>query len=332
MSITTHAQIRFNTLNRCFRNIGRNYTIDDLLKECNEAIYNFNPKSKGIKKRQLQYDISFMKSEQGWSIELEEDLKIGDKKVYRYLNPKFSINNEPINESDANLLKLAILSLSRLEYDWADELSVRLREILNIENDPRKIIEFEENKFLKGKEYITQLYNAINYKKVLEIEYKNFKTQEVLTFVLHPYYLKQYNNRWFLFGKDERFDTLTNLALDRILKISETSHQYIEADIDFKEYFEDVIGVSISEEPIQKVILEVSNKSIDYMITKPLHGSQRIIEKNELYTIVGLELIPNYEFETLILSFAENIEVIEPIELRNKLKERIQKLDHLYSN
>ncbi|MFD1315228.1 helix-turn-helix transcriptional regulator [Namhaeicola litoreus] len=329
MATNKHAQIRYNTLDKCFRNTGRNYTLDDLLEACNNAILDFDPAAEGIKRRQLFDDIRFMQSEQGWSIELNDELKFGKKKVYRYLDPTFSISQQPLSESDANHLKAALATLSRFkgtpQYDWIEELSLRLEDNFKLKNTDQNIISFEENPYLQGKEHITQLYNAIHYQKVLKITYKSFNNPEPIIFTLHPYHLKQYNNRWFLLGKDERFETLTNLALDRIEKIEETAQKYTPTDIDFEEYFDDVIGVSISEKPLQSVLLKVSPNAIHYIRTKPLHGSQKIRPQEEHF-LVELNLIPNYELESCLLSYGENIEVLEPTMLRDNLKTRIEEL------
>ena len=199
MATNKHAQIRYNTLDKCFRNTGKNYILEDLLVECNQAICDFDPDSDGIQQRQLYDDLRYMESEQGWSIELAEGLKQGRKRVYRYADTNFSISNQPLNEADANHLKSALLTLSRFkglpQFDWIDELSIRLEDSFNLTKDTQDIISFEENEFLKGKEHITQLYDAIHYKKVLKIEYKNFRSEEPQIFILYPYYLKQYNNR-----------------------------------------------------------------------------------------------------------------------------------------
>lgn len=334
MATNKHAQIRYNTLDKCFRNPGRQYTLEDLLEACNQAIYDFDPNAEGIKRRQLYDDIRFMESEHGWHIVLAEDLKLGRKKIYRYADPNFSISNQPLNEADANHLKSALITLSRFkglpQFDWVEELSLRLEDNFNLNNETENIISFEENEFLKGKEHITQLYNAIHYKKVLKIEYINFKSPDAHIFMLHPYYLKQYNNRWFLFGKDNRYDNLTNLALDRIEQIEETDAEYMDSNIDFEAYFEDVIGVSVNDAPLEKILLKISNTSINYIKTKPLHGSQKIKEQHEGFTMVELELIPNFEFESQVLSFGDNIEILEPIALRNKIKFQIENLNNKY--
>ena len=333
MATNKHAQIRYNTLDKCFRNIGKNYTLDDLLEACNTAILDFDPDAEGIKRRQLYDDIRFMQSEQGWGIELDDELKFGKKKIYRYLDPSFSISQQPLSESDANHLKAALATLSRFkgtpQYDWIEELSLRLEDNFKLKNSGQNIISFEENPYLQGKEYITQLYNAIHYQKVLKILYRPFKSPEAQLFNLHPYFLKQYNNRWFLLGRDFQHERLSNLPLDRIEKIEESDEKYIPSDIDFEEYFDDVIGVSITDESIQKILLKVSPDSIHYIRTKPLHGSQKIRQQEEHF-LVELKLIPNYELESCLLSYGENIEVLEPAFLKEKLKLRIQELHKNY--
>ena len=336
MATNKHAQIRYNTLDKCFRNLGRNYTLDDLLEKCNQAIRNFDPKSEGIKKRQLYDDMRYMESEQGWGIELEEGLKLGRKKIYRYADHNFSISNQPLNEADANHLKSALLTLSRFkglpQFDWVDELSIRLEDSFQLTKKTENIISFEENIYLKGKEHISSLYDAIHYKKVLKIEYKSFKSDHINTFTLSPYYLKQFNNRWFLFGQDKRFETLTNLALDRIESIEESNKKYIETDIDFEEYFEDIIGVSLSDNAVEKIILRIDKQRWPYVKTKPLHGSQKIVAVKDDYTDISLEVIPNNELESLILQYGNKMQVLKPESLKFRIMEIINNLNNKYLN
>ena len=67
MSITKNAFLRYQTLDRCFKNNGRNYLIADLLEEVNTALFDDNPSNNGIQIRQLRDDIKFIKSEAGFN-------------------------------------------------------------------------------------------------------------------------------------------------------------------------------------------------------------------------------------------------------------------------
>lgn len=332
MSTNKHAIIRYQTLDKCFRNPGRNYSIEDLVEECNKAIYEYTGKEEGIKKRQLYDDIRFMESEQGWNIELKKE-KDGRRVFYKYEDSNFCISNQPLNEIEANQLREALLTLNRFnglpQYNWINELSTRLEASFNLKQKSDVIINFEENEFLKGLDFIPELYNAILYKKVLNVSYKNFKTENSTSIIIYPYYLKQFNMRWFLFGKSDDYETITNLALDRIESIEPVSKNYINSDIDFKEYFDDVIGVTVPNDKVEIIVLEISESLMPYVKTKPIHGSQ-IIKEVDGRNYLQIKVIPNYELEMLILSHGEKIKVLEPLFLVEKLLDRVNKMKDNY--
>ncbi|MES2795448.1 MAG: WYL domain-containing protein [Bacteroidota bacterium] len=336
MATNKHATIRYQTLNKCFRNAGRKYFIDDLIEACNFAIEDYSGKEGGIKKRQIFEDIKYMESEQGWNIPLEH-LRDGHKVYYKYADSNFSINNQPLNASEENKLKEAIITLSRFkglpQFEWVDEITARLDSGLKLTAD-NKIIDFEQNKYLKGVEFFTPIYDAILNKKVIEIEYKSFKISENQKFILHPYFLKQYNNRWYIFALNDTSNQIINLSLDRIIEINELNIQYlINKSIDFNEYFEDLVGVTLSKEGVvQNIILKVSNLLFPYIQTKPIHGSQKVKEQGVSHSFISLDLIPNYELESLILSYGEGVEILHPSSLRNKIKKRVELININYKN
>jgi predicted DNA-binding transcriptional regulator YafY len=201
-----------------------------------------------------------------------------------------------------------------------------LKSGLDLDKTNQQIISFEENEFLKGIEFLNSLYQYIIQKQCLEIYYKSFKSESESTFTISPYYLKQYNNRWFLFGWNHQFENIQNLALDRILKIEYSNEKYIVNETDFNEYFEDIIGVTNDKSAeVQNIKIQLSDNIIPYIISKPIHGSQKISGN-----ILTLELKINYELEILILSYGENMKVIEPPILVDKIKNRINKTSNFY--
>lgn len=333
MGTNKNATVRYQTLDRCFRNPGRKYSIDDLVEACNESLFDVDSKSSGVKKRQVYEDIKFMQDSRGFDAPIES-FKDGRNAYYRYTESNYSINSQPLNKMEAQQLKESLLTLSRFkgmpQFDWIEELTARLEHYFHLKSD-QKVISFDENIYLTGRGYIGKLYNAIVNQNVLNIKYHPFKQEEII-FEIHPYYLKQYNNRWFLFGLNNGHNQITNLPLDRIDNIEQSKTKYIpNSEIDFEEFFEDVIGVSIpNDEKPEKVLLKIDKELWPYIKTKPLHGSQKIKEEGEEYSIVELEVYLNYELEALILSRGEKIEVIEPTKFRDKLKLRIVQLQKIY--
>ncbi len=336
MATNKNAIIRYHALDQCFSNTGRIYFIEDLLEACNEALYEYTGISDGIKRRQIFNDINFMESEQGWSIPLEKNREL--KKVYyRYADRNFSIKNQPINESELNQLKETVLILDRFkgmpQFEVIEELIIRLESKFNIKEFPETIVDFEQNPYLKGLNFFTELFNAIRYKKVLIVNYQSFKQDAPSQITIHPYYLKQFNNRWFLFAYNETQNAISNISLDRISKIKEKQQEFIEnKKIDFQEYFDDVVGVTVNEEEkAEKVLLQISKELCPYIETKPIHGSQKIKERNNKGVLFEFLLQINYELISLILSFGEEVTVIEPESLRNTLKNKVRKLLENYS-
>lgn len=335
MATNKHAVIRYQTLDKCFRNPGRRYFIEDLVEACSNAIFEFTGEDKGIKRRQVLEDIKFMESDQGWGISLVRN-RFGHRIYFHYEDLSFSINNQPLNEAEEHQLKEALLTLSRFkgmpQFEWVDEITARLDSGLDLSHSDQKIIEFEQNSYLKGLEFITPIYNSILYKKTIEISYKSFKQIEPQTFIFHPYFLKQFNNRWYVFGQNAESKFILNLALDRMTSVVESKTKYeANQEIDFNEYFEDFVGVSLGNDGVlEHVVLEITNELLPYIQTKPIHGSQKQKERKEETSIITLDIIPNYELESLLLSLGEGIWVLEPSSLRLRMKMRVQSVNNKY--
>ncbi len=336
MATNKNALIRYKVLDTCFRNSGRRYFIDDLLEACDKVLSEIDLLSNGISRRQLFEDISFMESEEGWSIELTKERE-GKKVFYRYTNPSFSINNMPLNEVEINQLKSAIDILSQFkgmpQFEWIHELVPKLKQGLAPDDVSNTIIEFDNNEYLKGIEFLGQLHNAIFYKQVLSISYKPFEEDNPYDLILHPYFLKQYNNRWFLFGynsENQKFDW--NLALDRIVAVKELNVEYKKnTEIDWLDYFEDIIGVTKPVgEKTEAVVLHFKGKTGNYMETKPIHGSQRSKWLDDDTLEITLDIIINYELERLILSYADSVSVIKPEKLAAQICKRLNAAGKLY--
>ena len=211
-------------------------------------------------------------------------------------------------------------------FEWVEEMNAHLQSTVNASPEP--VIGFDENKDLKGMTFFTPLFKAITEKTAIKINYHTYRNDKITEAVIHPYYLKEYNQRWFLFARNDEYKSISVYALDRIETIGKTSTRFIQnIDIDFSHYFDDVVGVSVkSEETPQTVRIWVDKEQLPYTLSKPLHKSQKISERNEDGSaIISINVIPNFELEQLILSFGERFEILEPPSLRDRISERIKK-------
>lgn len=333
MSTNKHAVTRYNALDKCFRNRHKRFFMKDLIEACNQAIYNITQTDPNIQKRQIYDDIRFMESPEGWSIPLER-IQYGKQKYYTYSH-KFSINEKPLDDDEMNQLSEAISTLNRFkglpQFEWMSTLLTNLEDKFHIKGNTDSIIGFEQNIDYVASEHLSGLFNAIVNQQVLDISYRTFSGKEE-NWTVHPYYIKQYNNRWFLLGLNESYTSgISTLPLDRIISFTPNlQYPYIKNEsIDFDEYFDDVIGVTIpkNKKP-ESIILQFSPSRFPYIESKPIHGSMKVRNREE--GIIELNIIPNKELEALILSFGDDVEVLQPEWFRNELKRKIEGLMKKY--
>ena len=335
MATNKHAQIRYKVLDSCFRNTGRNYTFEDLMDACNDALAEIDPKSGGISVRTLRDDIAFIESDAGWSADIER-VKAGKKSYYRYREPNFSINNQPLNQTELTQINSALEIISRFngmpQFAWVNEIVTKINNGFEIQDDSSSIISFDSNQYLKGIEHLGDLFNAINSSKAIKMVYRPFKSNHDIDLVLHPYYLKQYNNRWFLFGLNDKYKSISNMALDRIVSFETITLKFIKnKSINFNEYFEDIIGVTMPDKGnLAKIELLFTNEEAPYVLTKPIHGSQIKKKHDENGLILTIEVIPNIEFEKLILSFGDKVKVMSPKKIAALFKSKYINAAKLY--
>lgn len=332
MSSNKNALIRYKTLDKCLKNKYRKYTLEDLIDECSEALFEFEGKESFVSKRTVQLDLQNMRSEK---FGYEAPIEVFERKYYRYSDPDYSIHNISVNESDLKAMNNAVQILKQFkDFSMFKEMNgviQKLEDSIHSTNQ-KSIIHLDKNEQLKGLEHIDVLYNAILNKKVLNITYKSFKARESDSYVVHPQLLKEFNNRWFLicFNKDYAY----NLALDRMENIQiEENIEYIDKNLDGDEYFKDIVGVTVSPTMAPRnVVFFVDSSNAPYVKTKPFHASQEIISENNEGTVFKICVQLNYELERLLLGFGECLTVYKPKKLRVRLQEKFAAAKKNYEN
>lgn len=332
MPNTKSSDIRYKVLDRCLRRGG--YSMANLRDAVNEELV-FQGLSPVTALNTIRGDIRFI--ETTYPDIIVKETRSGRNKTYAYENPDSSIFKLQFNDEELSQLSQCMAILSQFEgmpqMDWLQSFMDRFKLSLNIESDGKQIVGFDYNPYLKGRQHFASLLTAISEKRVLSLEYKNFKQEKVDTIIVHPYFLKEYNNRWFLLGFNEDKHKISNFAFDRIISINTVSFpKYREnEEIDFnQEYFDDIIGVSHTNAEQQPIIIKVAKDTYPYIETKALHWSQSVVDRDEDFVTIKIKVAPNFELEQCLLSYGEAITVIQPISLREKIKERINRMRNNY--
>ncbi|MFM2393499.1 MAG: hypothetical protein RLZZ546_1481 [Bacteroidota bacterium] len=337
MPANKSALIRYKTIDKCLQNRFRKWTLDDLLDAVNDALYEYEGNRNGISLRTLQADLQMMRSDK---LGYNAPIIVKDKKYYAYEDKNYSITQMPISETDLQKLNESISFLGQFKsFSHFRDLTGIIQKIEDHihsrQSNAPPIIEFETNNNLKGLEFLDPLYQFILHKKALEVEYKSFKAKEPTIINFHPYLLKEFNNRWFLVGKNTDNPKIQIIALDRILKINEHSKLKYKIDPTFNSnsFFKDIVGVTLMEGlRIEEIIIKADLHNAPYIKTKPIHASQCIVSEDEKSTTFSYHIKINPEFERIILGFGCNVEVIKPLRLRNKIYKNLIKAKENYES
>lgn len=340
MPTNKNASIRYQALDKCFQRTNKKYFIEDLIEACNEALYEFNglrrntKEKSSVKRRQIFDDIKYMESEAGWQIPLERK-KEGKRTYYHYSDPNFSIKMQPLTQREAEQLNTAIQAISRYRnlpsYGWVEEIIANLENRFDIKDKKTNVVGFEKNDRLKGIWNLTKILDAVSSRLVLNIKYHSYNEHSLeIDIIFHPYYVKQYNNRWFVFGLREDNNKISNLALDRIIDFEKNGELTYKKnhEIDFEHYFDDIVGVTHpTGKEKEHIILRATKNRFPYIVSKPIHPSQKVT--NEIEYELSLDVIPNKELDQQILSFGPDLEVVSPEWFRehigNIIKENFEK-------
>lgn len=329
MPINKNAFIRYKILDKCFSDYYHKYFIENLMDKVNTQLVDASIKP--VSKEQIYDDIKFMKSSEGWEAPIES-YQDGKRKYLRY-KYDFSITETPITEMEVDQLETLITSLSRLQgipmYDWIEDLLANLRHRFGLRGIEADFIGFEQNRDMKGLRHLPNLTNCVIKHQPIIIDYHPFG-KEVVRWTIHPYYLKQYNNRWYLLGYNPEFEDLSIIPLDRIENIAYSDTTFKRnLNFDFNAYFRDILGVTIEKgkEP-ERIRLKFSPQRLPYVLSKPIHHSQ--IVENEAEGIISLNLIPNKELISELIWFRDDVEILSPEPLREEIKEIIAKMYQKY--
>ncbi len=333
MASNKNALIRYKTIDQCLRNTMRTWTLDNLIEACSDALYEYEGKDVYVSKRTIQLDIQHMRSDKlGYNAPIE----VYQRKYYRYSEDDYSIKNIPVTDADVKVMNEAIEMLRQFKdfslFKEMDGVLQRLEDSVYSSNKSnRAIIHLDKNEQLKGLEFIDPIYDAIKNKNVIKITYQSFKARQASDMVLHPQLLKEYNNRWFLLATYK--NNYITLALDRVSNIAiEENIELNDLQINGDIFYKDVVGATVTNSRPQRIQFWIEKRHAPYVITKPLHKSQRLIKRVEDGVIFNIFVKTNFELERLLLGYGDSIEILKPEKLRNQILHKLKNTINRYSN
>ena len=185
-----------------------------------------------------------------------------------------------------------------------------------------------------GVENVQVILEAIDKNKGIECEYYSFNHKTVKHQLLIPYFLRTWEQRWYLVAEpDNHHHGQSVFALERMDNIRLTEGKMFPSKkITADEYFDGSFGVNHSDNQKPEVIrIKVYGAQVGYIRALPIHESQNEIEITEEWSIFEYRLVPCFNFYQQLLWHRERLEVLEPLHVRDEMKNTIEKMLEYYS-
>lgn len=319
-----------------------NYSIEDLKRILEERLAADG--YEGVGRRCVEKDIVYLENAPIFA-DIERYKSETGKRCVRYADPTFSIFNKKLSNEERNLLCEVLETIGQFDgldnFEWLERFKTKLGV-----KEHEKIIYFSNNPYLKNSNLLGTLFTHIANKVVIRLGYRTFDRDDKKEIDLHPYLLKQYNNRWFLIGAADSDRKILTFALDRIIAVTALpDKKYLPRPDDIIECYEDIIGITYYEgESPEKIIFWASDTAKSYIDTKPIHGTQadfkgeREAAFRDKYThleggkFYRIRCIRNYELIRELCSYGSDLLVLSPKHIQEAVYDRIQQMIKGYVN
>jgi predicted DNA-binding transcriptional regulator YafY len=348
MPANKNALMRYRYLDELLSSRVKYYTRQELTDKINEHL------ATPVSKRCIEKDLVDIQDE--WGVEYDEKIYDG-KKYIHYADPTFSIFNKELTSEERTMLKSVLDTIGQFDglpnFEWLEGMRLKLSKgadsVLassDLEDDhEKKIIEFGSNPYLKNSNMIAGLFQHIASKQAINIYYKPYYAAKAKPELVSPYRLKQFNNRWYLLCcrmPDGRF---SNFPLDRMVSYEAAEGvEFMPCPIEIDEHFDDIIGVTyVKDAPVETVVFAGSPKEIQFILTKPLHWTQKRPSAEEQarlhetypnvpadWIFLTIECKWNFELITTLFSFGERIVVLSPERVVEDIRKKLESMTGYY--
>ncbi|MCL6523657.1 MAG: WYL domain-containing protein [Thermoflavifilum sp.] len=337
MPINKDAYARYRLIDERLNRRLQPPTLSELIDYVSEKL------GKRVSKRTIQQDIYDMRysEELGYKAPIVYDHQI---KGYRYEEADYSIHHLPVSEYDLEGLEIAINILQHyIELPFIkqfEETLLRIADHVRISKQLRQSkpflhIDQPSDGSYKGINWLNDLTEAIKTCRLVRLSYQSFRREVPKEYLFAPYHIREYQHRFYVVGKSVREENakIRTFALDRIRDLWPTyqTFEYPE-EFDDRSFFGNIIGISDPEKDPEDIELWFEAEQSKYILSQPIHASQRLIEQTPEGCRIGLKLVINHELLMLLLSYGARVKVLSPAHLQEKIRTEIQQMANLYAS
>jgi|TARA_B110000285_G_scaffold227913_1_gene289990 predicted DNA-binding transcriptional regulator YafY len=328
MPVTKSALLRYRIIDKTIRNKYKPFPGKERLREACEEVL-FNSQNERVSASTIDKDLNAMRFDEG----LGYLAPIGFSREYKgyfYKDKNYSFDTVPLNEDDLDAIRFAATTLHQFKgikifenFDFAIGKIFDRINMTEIEqfDDVNEFVQFETVEHIKGSEFLPDIVRSIKERLTLSLSYQSFKGSEIKNYSLHPYFLKEYRNRWYLLAFDANAKKIKTYGLDRVASITIEGTNFLrDKNFNAENFFRNSIGITAIDAKPKLVVLKFSSQQGHYVKTQPLHQSQLIVDETDTSITISINVVESVELTMTILGFGNSVKVILPKSLKEKIK------------
>lgn len=201
------------------------------------------------------------------------------------------------------------------------------QESLKESKETLKYIDFENEGAATGIDHLKPVLSATRNHQRIRFRHESYQSGKTRKFQVKPYLIKEYQGRWYVVGEVSGMNAVRTFGLDRIEELEVLTKTFEpKEDLNIKERFADVVGLTYEGSEKQKVVLSFKPEQMPYIKSLPLHHSQRILNEKASETQVAYHLIPNFEFIQRLFMYMDHVKVVEPKWLVEEVKGILERM------
>ena len=259
---------------------------------------------------------------------------------YVYTDTDYSIDKMPVSADDLKGLEFAITILEQFKdipaikvfEDAITKIASSVKQNIENEQSGKEVFILDRPNSYKGIEFMPLIVEAIRERREVVLKYKPFGKDEK-KHTIHPFFIREYKARLYLIAKDihpvKAAKTLT-FSFDRIVDVIKMNKTFNEGSINNRAYFDATIGISKTDDKPQEIVLQFAPHQSNYLLSQPLHHSQKVLKQNDKEFTISVEVVMNYELSERLKGYGSQVKVIKPSSLAKEIMEDAALILKLY--
>jgi predicted DNA-binding transcriptional regulator YafY len=175
------------------------------------------------------------------------------------------------------------------------------------------------------------LLQAIRASESVIIKYFSGQKAVVVEKPCDPYHLLNFKDNWYLVAFCHEKQDFRDFLCSRIMSVERTNTTFLpDPDFSLEEHKKDS-QLFASDAPQIEIVAEFDKYAAHWIRLREIHPSQKVMERSDGSLEVSFSVSSMENIVRWILSFGEHARILAPMELQERVRRTISRMNYLYN-